>query len=371
MGIHDGYALWFLSLYLLKVKMYSNDEKTDMILIYGECKKNASAAARLYRQRFPNRRAPADTIFKRLELTLRTNWPPLKKSRERTATGPDNEIRVLEMIDENPHISQRVVSRATGISLSSVHRIIKGNQFHPYHLQLVQALKETDYPKRLAFCNFFREHQNLNVRFYDNICFSDEARFSNNGGVNKHNMHYYAQENPRWIREGHFQTIYSTNVWCGILGNQIVGPYFFRDSLNGNTYLNFLRNILPVLLQNVNLQVRQDLWFQQDGAPAHYHRIVRNHLDLVLPNRWIGRGSINPWPPRSPDLTPLDFFLWGMVKEQVYQTPIESVEHLENKIRDACRSITPEMLMHVKRSFWARIQACENSGGRHFEHLLH
>ncbi|RZB39459.1 hypothetical protein BDFB_013847 [Asbolus verrucosus] len=51
--------------------MYSSDEKTDMILIYGECLKNASRAALLYAERFPNRRAPTDTIFKRLENQLR------------------------------------------------------------------------------------------------------------------------------------------------------------------------------------------------------------------------------------------------------------------------------------------------------------
>jgi hypothetical protein len=39
--------------------------------------------------------------------------------------------------------------------------------------------------------------------------------------------------NTCWIREGHFQMVYSTNVWCGILGNKIIGPYFFREKLNG------------------------------------------------------------------------------------------------------------------------------------------
>ncbi|RZB40779.1 HTH 24 domain containing protein, partial [Asbolus verrucosus] len=123
-------------------------------LIYGECEKNTSAAARLYSQHFPNRRAPADITFKRLESSLRESWPPWKKLRERTATGPENEITVLGIIDENPHISQNMVSRATNISQSSVHRIIKGNKFHQYHVHL-QKLKETDYPKRLDLLSFF------------------------------------------------------------------------------------------------------------------------------------------------------------------------------------------------------------------------
>lgn len=57
-------------------------------------------------------------------------------------------------------------------------------------------------------------------------------------------------------------------------------------------------------------------------------------------------------------------------KEQVNQTPINSVEDLKNKTRDACRFVIPEMLS-AKRSFWARLQINKNSGRQHFQHLLH
>lgn len=50
------------------------------------------------------------------------------------------------------------------------------------------------------------------------------------------------------------------------------------------------------------------LWFQQDGAPPHYSVAVRNYLNNTFPERWIGRRGTIEWPPRSPDLTPLDFF---------------------------------------------------------------
>ena len=51
--------------------------------------------------------------------------------------------------------------------------------------------------------------------------------------------------------------------------------------------------------------------FQEDGAPAHYANVVRNALNERLTNRWIGRRGTIEWPAHSPDLTPLDFFLWG------------------------------------------------------------
>ncbi|RZB40388.1 DDE 3 domain containing protein [Asbolus verrucosus] len=78
---------------------------------------------------------------------------------------------------------------------------------------------------------------------------------------------------------------------------------------------------------------------------------------------------MNPWPPRSPDMTSLDF-LWGVLKERVYSRSIHSWEHLGNRIFEECADITPETLDRVRRSFLRRIDACERSRGRQFEHLL-
>ena len=63
--------------------------------------------------------------------------------------------------------------------------------------------------------------------------------------------------------------------------------------------------------------------FQQDGAPPHWSLATRALLNTTFPGRWIGRAGATDqnmldWPPRSPDITPLDFFLWGYVKNDVY-----------------------------------------------------
>jgi len=58
-------------------------------------------------------------------------------------------------------------------------------------------------------------------------------------------------------------------------------------------------------------EFQQWIIFQQDGAPPHWSSDVRRFLDAIFPNRWIGRDVPTPWPPRSPDIAPLDFFLWG------------------------------------------------------------
>jgi len=59
--------------------------------------------------------------------------------------------------------------------------------------------------------------------------------------------------------------------------------------------------------------------FQQDGTPPHWGSHVRRFLDTTFPNRLIGRDGPTPWPPRSPDITPFDSFLWGMLRTNCFR----------------------------------------------------
>ncbi|GBO12322.1 hypothetical protein AVEN_164676-1 [Araneus ventricosus] len=84
--------------------------------------------------------------------------------------------------------------------------------------------------------------------------------------------------------------------------------------------------------------------FQQGGAPPHYDNIVREFLDTTFPQRWIGRGAVMAWPPRSPDITPLDFYLWGYVKQHAYSERINDINNLKQRITDVIHSVTPDVL---------------------------
>ncbi|KMQ81391.1 transposable element tc3 transposase, partial [Lasius niger] len=89
--------------------------------------------------------------------------------------------------------------------------------------------------------------------------------------------------------------------------NKIIGPFFFIETtVTGCVYLDMLQNFALPQLE----ELQPIVYFQQDGAPPHWLTAVREHLNETFPNRWIGRGGPIPWPPRSPDITPLDFFLW-------------------------------------------------------------
>lgn len=243
------------------------------------------------------------------------------------------------------------------MSSRSVARILKENKYKPYKIHLLHELNEDDADRRLQFCETMME-------------------MSNNGFVNRHNCRYWSVENPHWMLEHHTQHPQKINVWVGIIGQQIIGPYFLENTLTGDGYLNLLRNhIVPAILNlfpngnHVGMPNR-DLWFQQDGAPPHYALNVRRYLDTMFAGRWIGRRGAIEWPARSPDLNPLDFFLWGHLKTQVYKEKPRNLEDLRIKIRHEIQLISPNGLQNTIRHFWERLGYCQAAEGRQFEHLI-
>jgi len=81
-------------------------------------------------------------------------------------------------------------------------------------------------------------------------------------------------------------------------------------------------------------------------------------------NRWIGRNGLTPWPPRSPDITPpLDFFLWGYVKDNVFLTPVPDIRNLKARITDAFATVTEDMLENTCREIDYRLDILSATKG--------
>lgn len=348
---------------------YTAREYADMHLIYGEVRLNARAASRLYSERYPNRRHPNYEVFIRTHNAIvEGRVPGSRKSSGRPSIVDDDTI--LNEVEDNPSVSTRMIELMTGISKSSAHRILKKHQYHPYHIQRVQHLLPRDYQARVEFCQQMLLKHTENPDFFNNILWTDESSCTQSGYINLHNLHSWNIENPHNIRQDRSQYRFTVNLWTGIYDGKIFGPTELPQSLNGTNYLNFLRNSVPLLLEDVPLEMRRSLWFQHDGCPAHYSRHVREYLNQTYPHRWIGRGGEISWPPRSPDLNPLDFFYWGFLKNEIYSNPIRDEAQLRDRIRISAAKIAERSLYGLKRSFLNRCRACISEGGGHFEHLL-
>lgn len=350
----------------------TQEEMVDMVFILGECYKNCLLASRVYADRYPGRAHPNPRAFQKVlkRFTDTGTVQRAKRVRTKPVLTAGNELQVLEAAVENPVNSVREISRNTDISMRSVHRTLKKYKFHPFKIQLHQELQPQDFQTRQIFCMWAINKIDQDDSYIMRVLFSDESTFHKNGVVNRHNSHYYADENPHIMRIGNHQQRWSLNVWGGILGEHLLGPYFFDGNLNGNNYLRFLRDDLFELLENVPLAARRQMVFQHDGAPAHNSRAIREYLDEKFPDSWIGRGGPARWPPRSPDLTPLDFFLWGYIKNEVYRTVPTTAEDMRERIRTAFRDVSQEVLRAVSRACESKLRLCLQREGRHFEHLV-
>lgn len=349
---------------------YTPSEIVELLIILGECNRNYREAAREYARRFPIRRHPDHKQIRILKLRAERGFLT-KTRRKRVFNDDEDDVNVvLANVVDNPHTSCRIISRETGISKSTVNRILQGVKFHPYHITLVQSLTPQDYATRLEFCNWAVTQINVDNNFFNYVMFSDEATFKNDGQLNRHNCHYYFDENPRWFREVDHQHKWSVMVWCGIINGYLVGPYFFDENVNRHSFLRLLDTHLDNMLENVDLETVRQMWLQLDGAPPHFALVVRNYLNQQYPNRWVGRGSVVPWPPRSPDLTPPDFFLWGHLKNRVFATAPTTRENMIERIRNECDALPRNVLLSTIQTFKKRINLCIQQRGEQFEHLM-
>ncbi|CAF1365222.1 unnamed protein product [Adineta ricciae] len=89
-------------------------------------------------------------------------------------------------------------------------------------------------------------------------------------------------------------------------------------------------------------------------------------------SKWIDRRGTVEWPPRSMDITPCDFSLWGIIKDHVYAQQPSDIDHLKSLIKKEFALINDniELCQAICRSVVIRCQMCIDTDGKQFEHLL-
>ncbi|GFV85551.1 transposable element Tc3 transposase [Trichonephila clavipes] len=201
--------------------------------------------------------------------------------------------------------------------------------------------------------------------FHKRILDSDEAHFWLNSYVNKQNCRIWREANPQVYVETPLHPEKLT-VWCALWAGGFIGPYFFKNdeghnvTVNGDRYRAIITNFFILELNNHDVQ---DLRFQQDGATCHTARAIIDLLKDTFGDCLISRfGPVN-WPPRSCDLTPLDYFLWGYVKSLVYADKPQTLDHLEDNIRRVIADIRLQMLENVIENWTSRLDYIRASRG--------
>ena len=125
--------------------------------------------------------------------------------------------------------------------------------------------------------------------------------------------------------------------WKWLVMETLIGLIFKDGNVNAHKYLDLVNNkVVPEILNHGRYNLNQNgsisrIWWFQDGVSSHTALIVRHRLNELFPQRVVSLHHDVEWPPHSPDLTPLDFFLWGYIKSRVYQTPPADLEELRQK----------------------------------------
>ena len=160
------------------------------------------------------------------------------------------------------------------------------------------------------------------------IIFSDEAHFDLGGYVNKQNCRIWGTENSHAYIEKPTHPKRVT-VWCGFWPIGIIGAFFSENeqreavTVNGDRYRAMLNEFLFTKIEEEGIG---NIWFQQDGATGHTVKATLDVLRPVFEDRIISRRGDVVWPPRSCDLTPLDYYLWGAVKGKCYAEKPEKLK---------------------------------------------
>ncbi|GFV12141.1 transposable element Tc3 transposase [Trichonephila clavipes] len=236
----------------------------------------------------------------------------------------------------------------------------------------IQKAFDRDHQARRRFVEWAQTEIAVVPDFQKRILLSDEAHFWLNGYVNKQNCRIWSEANPRVYVETPLHPEKLT-VWCALWAGGIIGPYFFKNdkgrnvTVNGDWYRAMITNFFIPELNNHDVQ---ELWFQQDGATCHTARATIDLLKDTFGDRLISHfGPVN-WPPRSCDLTPLEYILWGYVKSLVYADKPQLPDHLEDNIRRVIADIRPQMLEKVIEKWTSRLDYIRASCGSHMPEII-
>lgn len=351
-----------LNRYHLHSNMLTDQEKARCLMWFAETK-SLTQVCRNFRREY-NRQPPSrSNILQWVNKFTNSGSVKKGKSTGRPRVLQERVAQVEVSFEVSPSQSIRVASRELNIPKSTVHKILRKRLgYYPYKLQLVHQLKPNDKPRRLAFATDMLDRIDDEPTFLSRICFSDEATFHTCGKVNKHNCRIWGTQNPHQVLE-YERDSPKINVWCGIMRNKVVGPFFFiENNINGVIYQDMLELFAIPQIQGI-----PGIIFQQDGAPPHWRLDVRQCLDRHFPQRWIGRGGPIQWPPRSPDITPCDFFLWGYIKDIVYRTRVYTVIELRERITAAFLQVSNEMLENTWMELEHRLDVVRANNGGHVE----
>lgn len=344
-------------------------EKAKCVL-WLESTQSVTTVQRRYRAQYgksPPSRPCIYSWYKKFSETgcLCPNKSPVVGGRSATSSvSEETAEKVKNAFAASPDMSTRRASRELGVSPAAIHKIMRSNTNREPRLRRYRYLVSTPEP----------EDQNHRIQFVteipyqietwlDNVIFSGEMNFYLSGEVSRKDLCIFGSDKSQSqdLSSEVDKESESVKLFCAISKNKVYGPYFLSQESDFFYQRLLEESLLPQLDRD---GVPETMMLQVDIPFTQFNDSLRHLLDTRLPEHWIGpvSDSLPAWPQRSPELSPLDFFLWGFVHDYVYDSgPLASVAELRHRIARALSSVPSTLLSQAWDRLYAQVDACRHT----------
>ena len=168
------------------------------------------------------------------------------------------------------------------------------------------------------------------------VIWTDEKTFCLKQKPHRRNDGVWSKKNPHLIVETNDRNDLKVMLFVAIVNGKIPVVHAFLDntgrqqSVDGSCYLSMLQDSVWPKLRHC--ATRLSLWWMQDGATPHCTLPVLRFLEKKFGNRVISRRTAIPWPAHSPDLSPLDYWLWNSLENSVIDKKPSNIEELNEVV---------------------------------------
>lgn len=257
--------------------------------------------------------------------------------------------------------SAREIAKDNNCSRRTIARIIAEDlNLKPYKKIPSPDLNEAHISKRYTFCCWVRK--NYNHERCQSILFSDEKMFDANGQINRQNDRIYAASRDDANSDMGLHPMkkfpFKVMVWLGVTWNGFTSLVVLppKTSFNSDFYS---KEVLPIVKRDGTRLIGPKFIFQQDGASCH----TSEETIQALKNLGIAYIGPDRWPPNSPDLNPLDYFVWNEIENHLKSKKFNNRDDLIKKIKESIKEIPKKMIRDAIKNFRSRIYEVEKSRG--------
>lgn len=305
-------------------------------------------------------------VAKQWELSEEHTYTGERRKHERKR--PKRTSKLLQSVEnrlsQDHHVSCRKLAKEFKVGVGTMRRVVLDDlgrkSLKPRVRQLLsESAKATRVVRCKKLLNNLKRAPSGRLLF-----FSDEKIFTVDQKINRQNdrCHVQCSGDVCVVQKTKFPASVHVLAVVSSEGHKMPPHFFAKDeTVTADVYLRVLSTVIKPWMDKTS---NGDPYvYQQDGAPAHTSRKVQAWLAANVPEFW----AKDMWPPNSPDLNPLDFYVWGELEARTNKQRHPNTDSLRLAIQLACRRLSKASLKKACKSFRSRLEAVVANDGGYIE----